>query len=135
MIVWSAGELAVTMVCIGIPVLRPLYRRIRYNTDYSSDRYYKHGQGSDGTPVASYGLSNLDKQSDGKRNFDPLHTTSNEASNVSAVTYIGNENNRSDEEILGPDFHNAAAVDGHRKKASSDVERGELRQPEQLHTP
>lgn len=123
------------MVCIGIPVLRPLYRRIRYNSDYSSDRYYKHGQGSDGTPVASYGLNNLDGQSDGKRNFDPLHTTSNEASNVSGVTYIGNGNNHSDEEILGPDFHNAAAAGGHRTKASDDIETGESRQPEPLYTP
>lgn len=25
LIIWSAAELAVTMVCIGIPVLRPLW--------------------------------------------------------------------------------------------------------------
>lgn len=28
LIVWSAAEMAITLVCIGIPVLRPLYKRM-----------------------------------------------------------------------------------------------------------
>ena len=28
LIVWSAAEMAITLICIGIPVLRPLYKRI-----------------------------------------------------------------------------------------------------------
>ncbi|KAG9253968.1 uncharacterized protein F5Z01DRAFT_687388 [Emericellopsis atlantica] len=36
LIIWSAVEMCVTMICIGIPILRPLYRRIRYGSRSST---------------------------------------------------------------------------------------------------
>ncbi|KAK0631074.1 hypothetical protein B0T17DRAFT_239334 [Bombardia bombarda] len=56
LIIWSAAELAVTMICAGIPVLRPLVRHHMGNTTRGSSRsdgYYKHGTGSDGSMLAS----------------------------------------------------------------------------------
>lgn len=127
------------MICIGIPVLRPLYRRIRYDTDDSTDRYFKHGQGSDGAAAGGFGLNNMDSHhhhggdDDRKRNFDdaPPRSSSNVgASDRSTVTYMESGNNHSDEEILGPEFHKPAAAGGHgSRRAENDLERGEPRQP------
>lgn len=133
LIVWSAGELAVTMVCIGIPVLRPLYRRIRYHADYSSERYYKQGQGSDGSGGAGYGLNNMDGQGDGKRKLKSPRRPS-KMDDLLAVSYIGTEDNKSDEEILGAGFHQTAPADGHRSQAGEDVESGESRQAKEVYT-
>ncbi|KAK0368048.1 hypothetical protein CLIM01_14595 [Colletotrichum limetticola] len=41
LIIWSAVELAVTMICIGIPILRPLYQRALCGSGLSSHKYYK----------------------------------------------------------------------------------------------
>lgn len=51
LIVWSAAEIAVTLICIGIPVLRPLYKRIylRFRTQSAhSSRYLKQSDRSRG---------------------------------------------------------------------------------------
>lgn len=56
MVVWSAAELAITLVCIAIPCIIPLYTRMRKGTFCSSNlnssrRYQKHSHGtSDGQP-------------------------------------------------------------------------------------
>lgn len=39
LIVWSAAEMAVTLICIGIPVCRPVYRRVYHH-------FYPHKQTS-----------------------------------------------------------------------------------------
>lgn len=46
LIVRSAVEIAVIMVCIVIPIVRPLYRRIRESTR-SPSSYQKHSAGGD----------------------------------------------------------------------------------------
>lgn len=66
LIVWSAAEIAVTMICIGIPVCRPLYKRwleklstYRSRSGTASSGYQRqqhkdqNGEGSDGP---RYGL-------------------------------------------------------------------------------
>ncbi|KAK3340623.1 hypothetical protein B0H65DRAFT_510725 [Neurospora tetraspora] len=42
LIVWSAAEMAITLICIGIPVLRPLYKRIylRFRTQSAHSSGY-----------------------------------------------------------------------------------------------
>lgn len=48
LIVWSCAEQVVTMVCIGIPLLRPLYRRVfSGGSNLSSGQYYRYGNGRD----------------------------------------------------------------------------------------
>lgn len=40
--VWSGAEMTVTMICIAIPVCRPLYKRVVYSSSYR-----KQSDGSD----------------------------------------------------------------------------------------
>ncbi|KAE8147818.1 hypothetical protein BDV25DRAFT_159523 [Aspergillus avenaceus] len=48
LIIWSAVELAVTLICVGIPTVRPLYRRIVHgSTAKESHEGYKKQSGSD----------------------------------------------------------------------------------------
>lgn len=48
LIVWSNAEMAITLICIGIPVCRPLYRRIFSNMSSSrSTGYQKQGPSND----------------------------------------------------------------------------------------
>ncbi|KAL3477959.1 hypothetical protein BJX99DRAFT_256929 [Aspergillus californicus] len=48
LIIWSAVELAVTIICVGIPTIRPLYRTVTHgpSSGSSEGRYVKHN-GSD----------------------------------------------------------------------------------------
>lgn len=111
LIIWSAVELAVTMICAAIPVLRPLYRRIRgdNSTDQSrssnavSKGYYKHNTGNDNT--GSIQLKNIpcsDSDLENNRGFPDANPKLG-IRGPTTVTYIRRDNN-SDEEILGPEF-------------------------------
>ncbi|KAF7169151.1 hypothetical protein CNMCM5623_001938 [Aspergillus felis] len=44
LIIWSAVELAVTLICVGIPTIRPLYRHIVHGSRFkeSNEGYKKH---------------------------------------------------------------------------------------------
>lgn len=46
---WSSAEMAVTLICIGIPVCRPLYKRVfrRLFGETSSSGYHKQSAGHD----------------------------------------------------------------------------------------
>ncbi|KAK8018824.1 hypothetical protein PG991_008014 [Apiospora marii] len=60
LIVWSAAEIAVTMICIGIPVCRPLYKRL-LNQLTSSDgsKYKKRDEECDAFAMHTFGGSTL----------------------------------------------------------------------------
>jgi len=116
LIIWSAVELAVTMICAAIPVLRPLYRRIRggISTDRShssnavSKGYYKHDTGNDNTDAGgSIQLKDVpttDSDTDLENNHGfPEANPKLGIRGPTTVTYIRRDNN-SDEEILGPEF-------------------------------
>lgn len=51
LIIWSSVEMAVTMVCIGIPVTMPLWRRMLGKSNSLADRKYRkyerHDENSD----------------------------------------------------------------------------------------
>ncbi|KAK5651804.1 hypothetical protein OQA88_11672 [Cercophora sp. LCS_1] len=52
LIVWSSAEMAVTLICIGIPVCRPLYKRMFqriFGETGSSAGYHKQSAGMDGS--------------------------------------------------------------------------------------
>ncbi|CRK44948.1 hypothetical protein BN1723_016427 [Verticillium longisporum] len=103
LIVWSCAEQSVTIICIGIPLLRPLYRHVfkRDNLSSSSNaQYHKYGEGTD---KKSYKMSGISKKQRAEGSTD-----SRDASNASlglgsqTVTDIGAlTNNSSNEHILG----------------------------------
>ncbi|KAI1474401.1 hypothetical protein F4774DRAFT_429925 [Daldinia eschscholtzii] len=45
-IIWTSSELTITLICVSVPVLRPIWVRILGGTN--SDRYYKQSEGSQG---------------------------------------------------------------------------------------
>jgi hypothetical protein len=88
MLLWSATESTVTIMCSSIPVLRPLYVRFRYGSqdESSHDNSYKlpmYGNHSD----RKYGNGSIPSK---EINGGPSHQT--------VVSY--NANNASDESIL-----------------------------------
>lgn len=102
--------MAVTLMCIGIPILRPLYRRAVYGSNFSSDRYYKkHG---DGTDERSYDLRNMPQsksatESGNNRGF-PSADPKLGIRGPTTITQIAGDN-QSDESILGPEFRGSMA--------------------------
>lgn len=118
MLIWSATENTVTIMCSSIPVLRPLYVRLRYgskgdstnpsgqiNSSYKLPMYGNHSGGG----PRKFALGS----SAGEDDYDDLKTTatttaagagaevphnSNAKNNRTVITY--NANNASDESIL-----------------------------------
>ncbi|KAH8657362.1 hypothetical protein BGZ61DRAFT_371278 [Ilyonectria robusta] len=60
LIVWSAAEIAVTMICIGIPVCRPLYKRYLDKwTSRDASKYQEQIEGGGSYPLRTFGGSTL----------------------------------------------------------------------------
>ncbi|GMF74839.1 unnamed protein product [Aspergillus oryzae] len=66
LIIWSAVELAVTLICVGIPTIRPLYRYIVHGSSVKeSHEVYKRqdesgsGSGSRGKPTFAMPMRNF----------------------------------------------------------------------------
>jgi hypothetical protein len=92
MLIWSATESTVTIMCSSIPVLRPLYVRFRYGGKDDSSS----GQNSD-----SYGLPMYGNNSTRKYGFGSaagIEAKADPSSHRTVITY--NADNASDESIL-----------------------------------
>lgn len=60
LIVWSAAEIAVTMICIGIPVCRPLYKRLLTQlTSSDGSKYKRRNEECDVFAMHTFGGSTL----------------------------------------------------------------------------
>lgn len=117
LIVWSAAEIAVTMICIGIPVCRPLYKRYLDKwTSRDASKYQEQIEGGGSHPLRTFGGSTLrpgqvDKDDD---NFDDRDSITREERKLGiggpfTKSYaVGGGrvcgDNQSDEEILVPNF-------------------------------
>lgn len=91
MLIWSATESTVTIMCSSIPVLRPLYVRVRYRSK---------GDSSAGQNSSSYKLPMYGNQSNKKYGLGSAAGTEATAgaSHQTVITY--NADNASDESIL-----------------------------------
>lgn len=118
LIIWSAVELCITMICNGIPVLRPLLRHGAGTTQGTSQRfsngYYKHGMGNDNSMPSSINLKNMASGGGGggggsdvenNRGF-PDAPSKLGIRGPTTTTYISGDN-YSDEDILGPEFRHS----------------------------
>ncbi|KAL9567218.1 hypothetical protein ACKAV7_008648 [Fusarium commune] len=122
LIVWSAAEMTVTMICIGIPVCRPLYKK--YFGKWSSRNKSKDQEQNSG---ASYPLQTI-----GGSTMYPAQVHKKESTSEASVkeyqgkgissSYSKNKvfakgvervygENQSEEEILGPDFRRSQQQD------------------------
>lgn len=88
LIIWSAVELAVTLICVGIPTIRPLYRVIVHgsNLEDSEGGYIKHNNSDQSSHVQ---MQNMAK-----------NNTAFRAKEEGTTELYISRNNRSDEEVL-----------------------------------
>ncbi|KAF4457691.1 hypothetical protein F53441_421 [Fusarium austroafricanum] len=124
LIVWSAAEIAVTMICIGIPICRPLYKRYLDKwTSRDGSKYREHSAGGS-YPLQTIGGSTLNPNTPDKNNsmsedYDkekherrigvkgPFTKTKIYSKGIDRLR----DDNQSDEEILGPDFRRDQQLD------------------------
>ena len=128
LIVWSAAEMTVTMVCIGIPVCRPLYKKyFRKWTTRNSSNYPENNSG------ASYPLQTIGggiipaKRADRNRSGNTSDTHDKIMREHERRFGIGSSLSRtkvypkgdgrchgddqSEDEILGPEFRRSQILD------------------------
>ncbi|KAJ4184480.1 hypothetical protein NW759_017023 [Fusarium solani] len=119
LVVWTAAEIAVTMVCIGIPVCRPLYKRyLEKWTSRDASRYHPQNGEAIPYPLRTFGGSTLRPRQGGNydlgdlsRGGDPIALEERKLGLRDPFTKsyaMGGSrvrgDNQSDEEILGTDF-------------------------------
>ncbi|KAJ6087166.1 hypothetical protein N7467_006080 [Penicillium canescens] len=94
LVIWSGVEMAVTLICVGIPTVRPLYRTIVHGSSVKSSesRYVKH---DDSSHSSRFRMQNPMKRS----------TMFSVAQESITEAYIA-RNNQSDEEILMDQYGN-----------------------------
>ncbi|KAK8113050.1 hypothetical protein PG984_013576 [Apiospora sp. TS-2023a] len=114
LVIWSAVEIAVTMVCIIIPVLRPLYRRVCESTR-SSFSYHKHGAGSDSSQrCSSIALRTIGGSSvDGGEYLTPSDLLKRDMKlglRTLSITQVVSNKGGSQEEILGEEYRNSVRI-------------------------
>lgn len=119
LVIWTAAEIAVTMICIGIPVCRPLYKCcLEKWTSRDASKYHQKSGEALSYPLQTFGGSTLRPRqggnydsSDLRRGGDPIALEERELGLRGPCTksYVvgGSQvrgDNQSEEEILGPDF-------------------------------
>ncbi|KAF4974592.1 hypothetical protein FZEAL_8519 [Fusarium zealandicum] len=120
LIVWSAAEIAVTMICIGIPVCRPLYKRYLDKwTSRDASKYQEHSEAG-AYPLRTFGGTPMRP---GPATKDGDISDADSITKAERKLGIGGPfnksyakggvrgDNQSDEEILGPDFRNSQQAD------------------------
>ncbi|KAF5574992.1 integral membrane protein pth11 [Fusarium pseudoanthophilum] len=134
LIVWSAAEIAVTMICIGIPVCRPLYKQYLDRwTSRDGSKYREHSAGGS-HPLQTIGGSTLNPNTPDKNNSISEDYDKEEHERRIAVKgpftktrvyskgiHRLRDDNQSDEEILGPDFRRAQQMDLHGQEGGIRV--------------
>lgn len=101
LIIWSAAEMSITLMCVGIPILLPLWRRVVRGSKISSERYYRrHGESyGEGFNLGSV-LLGSDKANN--RGF-PNAPAKLGIRGPGTITRIAGDN-YSDESILGSEY-------------------------------
>ncbi|KAF4301656.1 hypothetical protein GTA08_BOTSDO09042 [Botryosphaeria dothidea] len=102
---WTFSELTLTIVCVTLPALRPLWKRVTGQSSSGYGNYYKHSQSKGGFPSrAEQGAINLDYMPGAaKKASDPMYTTQ---AGKASVHSDGN----SDRSILGDQKGNPESI-------------------------
>lgn len=102
---WTFSELTLTIVCVTLPALRPLWKRVTGQSSSGYGNYYKHSQSKGGFPSrAEQGAINLDYMPGAaKKASDPMYTTQ---AGKASVHSDGN----SDRSILGGQKGNQESI-------------------------
>ena len=99
MLLWSSTEVFLTIVCACVPVLRPLYVRIRYGTRGDSS-------GQNSYPLKDYSKSKSSRGMDGSRRSEKIYMGPGES--VLQTTVRMGSDTASEETILRESHANNA---------------------------
>ncbi|KAI8958239.1 hypothetical protein F5Y11DRAFT_336747 [Daldinia sp. FL1419] len=88
-VMWTSSELTITLICVSVPVLRPIWVRIIGGTN--SDRYYKQSEGSNG--LITIGRVRNQRTRDTEIGLDTIRPDAKHAN----VTTIGASRRNSDD--------------------------------------
>ncbi|KAM0335134.1 hypothetical protein ACHAQA_000174 [Verticillium albo-atrum] len=148
LIVWSAAEIAVTMICIGIPVCRPLYKKYLDKwTSRDASKYQHHSEGRS-FPLRTFGGSTMpggggqskDAPSEGSINGAESVSMSDRKLGLSGPytkSYALGGGGRvpgddqSEEEILGPDYRQSLKAGG--GTGGGAYQNGQIKVTEEFH--
>ncbi|EXF73963.1 hypothetical protein CFIO01_08845 [Colletotrichum fioriniae PJ7] len=144
LIVWSAAEMAITMICVGIPVCRPLYKRLfyRFTSEIASSGYQKQNEersssvplrtigggmvGGDGRPLPQSKTDTTNKSDTDDLSFKDAALGIKGSSTRTQVSRGDIPmDNTSDEEILGEEFRKSQV----RRTEGRDYERHGEQEP------
>ena len=121
LIVWSSVEMAVTMICIGIPVTLPIWRRLLGKGVFSTNQHYRRTD--ENSEPSSYQLKKLQEnknsQVGGMSNASKLGLKSTQVTQIGAMTY-----NNSDEYILHNHTSNEGGNESLETESGLRVDRG-----------
>ncbi|KAK7746386.1 hypothetical protein SLS53_002345 [Cytospora paraplurivora] len=125
LIVWSAAELAITMVCTGIPVLRPLFSRwFLALRGPSNDMYDRYGEGRDGPVFTMHTIGGRVMKGSGRsaRGFTDAPAGSGTQGPATKTQISTCNTYGSAEEFLGSvDSRSAEADQGHAIQVREDL--------------
>lgn len=112
LIVWSAAEIAVTMICIGLPVLRPLYKRVSNDpTSRNSGVKYRNSSSGRLSRVGSkdmFGSRDIYGNRPNRKDLENGHSAGCDMLDVKASHAA--RDNRFDEKMRGLDFRNSSQI-------------------------
>jgi len=140
LIVWTAAEITVTMVCIGIPVCRPLYKKyFRKWTTRNSSNYPEHNSGASYPlrtigggviPAKRAGKSGSGDTSDIHDKIMREHERRLGISGSLSRTKVYpkgdgrfHSHDQSEEEILGPEFRRSQMLDFEAQGGGTQLKR------------
>lgn len=132
LIVWSLAEIAVTMICIGVPVCRPLYRKIWVqhfggSESRSNTGYLRHDAIGLNT-IGGGRMPGATTRSDDDKSMADLKLGMKGPSNKARAEYAGSGNeeglsigNGSDEDILGEEYRGGSQKKNSRKGGGQGI--------------
>ncbi|RGP77379.1 hypothetical protein FLONG3_4518 [Fusarium longipes] len=100
LIVWSSAEMTVTLVCIGIPILRPFWRRVILGSSLSAEQY--SGNKKDGNNREIYQMDKIPEKNDGGQGISETKPRFGIRGPSTITRIVGD--NKSDESILGAEY-------------------------------
>lgn len=97
---WTSSELTITIMCVSIPVLRPLWTRVLGGTSVS-DRYYKHSEASSGIMTGGRGRKSRGADNSFAMNTLPAPEFREQANTTMVGAKRPHSSTGSEESILG----------------------------------
>ena len=97
--VWSVIEMAITLICIGVPVCRPLYRRwLNSSSQRDTSGYIQHGSSNKGVSLRAVEIRKTRATEQGNRK---THSHNDNSASIASDDPDNSDTHRTFEIMLG----------------------------------